>query len=166
MKLINIYKYLVLVVIAVALTVTTYSQDSGNDKGPEIQNLLKSKNFVFLAQQALPMTGRSINLTSLYSLTVKGDTVKSDLPYFGRAYVAPLNPAEGGIRFTSVENDFKAEQKKKGRVDITISLKEPGDVRRLFLSVTKSGYATLLVQSNNRQPISFNGYITVKENVK
>src|SRR4051812_10006074 len=72
----------------------------------QIQNLVNSKNYVFVAQTVLPLGGRVRNLTSPYDLKVAGDTVISDLPYFGRAFVAPIDPAEGGIRFTSTNFSY------------------------------------------------------------
>jgi len=37
------------------------------------------------------------------------------------------------------------------------------DTRLMSLSVSETGYASLQVISNNRQPITFNGYITEKK---
>ena len=109
------------------------------------------------------MRGRTIQLTSDYTLTVRGDTVIAFLPYFGRAYTAPLDPAKGGIDFTSTNFDYKAKQRKKGNWEINIKPKDADDVRQLYLSFSASGFGNLQVTSLNRQTISFNGHVNPTE---
>jgi len=153
---------------ALVSSTITFAQDSKEEEkqkdAQQIENMIQSKNYVFIARSALPMRGRNINLTSIYDLKVSGDTVISDLPYFGRAYSAPINPAEGGIHFTSNDFTYNLTERKKGGWDITILPKDTRDVRQMFLTVSESGYASLQLTSNNRQAISFNGYIKERTN--
>jgi hypothetical protein len=157
-----------MVLLALASFKIDYGQqnngDKKQDKTAQIQNLVNSKNFVFVAQTALPLSGRSINLTTPYNLKVSGDTVVSDLPYFGRTFVAPMNPSGGGIHFKSANANYTVKERKKGGWDVTILPKDAEDVRQMFLSITEEGYATLQVISNNRQSIGYNGYIDVNRN--
>lgn len=156
-------KVLLIFLIALASFKTNLGQETNADKSKnentEIQNLISSKNYVFVAQTALPIGSRAINLTTAYDLRVLGDTVVSELPYFGRAFVAPMNPSEGGIRFTSTDFNYTVKDRKKGGWDIAILPKDAKDVRQMLLSVTESGYGSLQVISNNRQQISYNGYL-------
>ena len=141
----------------------TYAQaDKEQKKETKIKNLIESKNYVFKAQTVFPLGGRSRILTSDYDLRVLGDSVVAYLPYFGRAYSAPIDPSKGGIQFTSTDYDYKVQPNKKGW-NVTITPKDALQTRELSLNVTKSGYATLIVNSNNRQSISFNGYIAAKK---
>jgi hypothetical protein len=41
-----------------------------------------------------------------------------------------------------------------------ITPKDNRDVRQMNFTISASGYATLQVSSNNRQSISYNGYIS------
>lgn len=156
-------KVIVIILLALAGFKITHAQEADENKSlktsSEIQNFINSKNYVFVAQTILPLGGRVINLTSYYDLRVSGDTVTSDLPYFGRAFVAPINPSEGGIYFTSTNYSYKVKERKKGGWDIAILPKDAKDVRQMVLSVSESGYGTLQVVSNNRQQISYNGYV-------
>ena len=140
--------------------------DKKHEQSAEIGKLIQSKNFVFVAQYALPLGGRSVNLTSLYDVKLSGDTITSDLPFYGRAFVAPINPSDGGIHFTSTKFDYTVNEKKKGGWDITIQPKDTKDVRQMFLSVSENGYASLQVTSNNRQAINYTGYVTAKNKVR
>lgn len=162
----KIIKSVFLFLIACFALHTVQAQAEGSNRDNEktnlVSNLLNSKNFVFKAQFALPMAGRSIQLTSDYDVQVKGDTVQAFLPYFGRAFSAPMNPNESGIQFTSTRFDYQqtASKKKKQSWNITIQPKDAQDVRQLTFRVFENGSATLQVVSNNRQTISYNGYIT------
>ena len=129
----------------------------------QMQKLVEGRNFVFVAQYANPLGGRNINLTSLYDLKIYNDTIMAELPYFGRAFVAPINSTDGGINFTTTKFNYKVNPKKKGGWDISIEPKDGGDVREMFLSISESGYASLQVTSNNRQGIGFTGYLTSRE---
>jgi hypothetical protein len=166
MKTINSrLKNALLFLLAAAMTLTAaYGQEGVKKKEKEVvtEEMIASKNFVFKAQSALPLGGRSIQLTSDYDLRVSKDTLVSYLPYFGRAFVAPVNPSEGGIRFTSTSFDYRVKERRKGGWEITLLPKDVREVRQLFLNVSKGGYASLQVSSNNRQPITFNGYIEEK----
>lgn len=126
-----------------------------------IKDLITSKRFVFNAQTALPLTGRMVQLTSSYDLTVKGDSLISYLPYYGRAYNIDYGSIDQGLNFTSTNFDYKIKERKKGGWDITIT---PTDTRRgvraIYMTVSENGYGTIQVEINERQNISFTGYVT------
>ena len=135
---------------------------TGKEKASSIKSLLNAKNFVFKAQSVSPTGGSLRQLTTDYDVRVSSDTVRTFLPYFGRAYSAPIDPADGGIKFTSTSFDYQLTERKKGRFDVLIRPNDNQDVRQMLFSVSKNGYATLQVLSNNRQPITFNGIVTEK----
>lgn len=145
----------------------TIAQNSKKDRESartaEVEALIQSKNFVFKAQSSTPMAGRFIQLTSEYDVRVNNDTLATYLPYFGRAFVAPIDPTRGGIRFNSTDFEYNVEEKRKGGWEILMKPRDTRDVRQLLLTVTESGYATLQVISNDRQPITFNGFIAARE---
>jgi hypothetical protein len=148
-------KFLLLSFLVGLFTTTGYSQN----KKAEIKKMVEQKQFVFHAQTALPMSGRTKHLTTEYDLKVAPDKIISYLPFFGRAYSLPYNPTEGGFNFTSEKFDYTTS-KKKGRWEISIKPKDVTDFKEFTLSISESGYGTLHAISNNRQPISFTGYIS------
>jgi|RhiMetdeSRZDD1v2_1073273.scaffolds.fasta_scaffold04721_18 uncharacterized protein DUF4251 len=153
---------LLLFITMAALPATVSAQNKKADKEAQVKSLVEGKNFVFKAQTALPTTGISRQLTTDFDLRVTQDTIVSDLPYFGRAYSAPVNATQGPLQFTSTDFQYTMTNRKKGGWDIMIVPKDVQDPRQMALSITESGYASLTVTSTNRQPISFNGYITAK----
>ncbi|HKO82476.1 MAG TPA: DUF4251 domain-containing protein [Chitinophagaceae bacterium] len=144
--------------IALLLSVTAITQAQEKDAAATEQ-LVESKNYVFKAESVNPPRGRFRQLTSEYDLVVTGDTVIAYLPYFGRAYTAPINPSEGGIKFTSSDFEYKVEKKKKRSWEVFIRPKDSRDVQELYLTIFDNSRATLRVNSVNRESISFNGYI-------
>ncbi|SFD90551.1 protein of unknown function [Chitinophaga sp. CF118] len=141
-----------------------HAQKKDDLKKEAIEQMVTSHNYVFKAQTVLP-TGAVPNrqLTAEYDLQVSPDTIICYLPYFGRAYTAPMDPTKGGIKFTSTKFDYKETQRKKGGWDILIKPHDTQDASQLSLSISSTGYASLQVISNNRQPISFSGYIDKKK---
>ncbi len=147
------------------------------------ERIIKAQHFVFNATSAMPMANQEVNdilsrfpgggagmiqLTgSQYQLIVTKDSVEAYLPYFGRAYTATMDPNESGTKFTSKKFEYKANKKKRGSWSVVLNFEDAKDTQRMILSVSEGGYATLNVNNNNRQPISFNGYLSeVKEKVK
>lgn len=117
-----------------------------------------SKKYTFHAITALPSGYPSVSLSYGYTLAISNDSVISFLPFYGRAYSAPYSSTDGGIKFTSTDYEYTVTPKKNSR-NITIKTKDQTSNTTLYLSVQKSGSATLTVLDTNRQQIQFNGRI-------
>ena len=149
-------KYL-FIIVGLLLTFTQCSSGKNATGNIDVQQLLNSRNYTFIAQYAQPLGGRQIPLTTEYTLTVKGDSLASYLPYFGQAYIAPINTSDAGLEFNSTQFDYYITANRKGNYDINIKPREEAKASQLILSVTGGGYANLQVLSTNRQAISFRG---------
>lgn len=125
-------------------------------KAGEVKELLESGAFTIDVNRALPMGGKAVNLTSPYSLELKGDSVFSYLPYFGRAYNVPYGGGEG-LRFNEsvTENDITYD--KKGNATIRFKARTNEDNFTFDIKVFTNGSATINVQPVNRQSISYYG---------
>lgn len=148
-----------LAALALSLGAACGTASQAQDNNASVESAVNSKNYIFTAQSVTPLGGRYRQLTSDYDLQVLGDSVVAFLPYFGRAYSAPLDPSQGGIKFTSTNFGYNQTPRKKGGWIISITPNDAQDVRELTLTVATGGNATLQVISNNRQSISFNGYV-------
>lgn len=138
-----------------------HTQDSSHvaQKAETIGSMLEKKQYTFKAQSVTPMSGRFRQLTSEYDLQVSPDKVVSFLPYFGRAFNAVPGASNGGLQFTATNFTHTVQQGKKGKWIITLKFKDAADVNQMMLTAYDNGTASLQVTSNNRDPISFNGYI-------
>lgn len=164
----NIIKNICLFIM-VMFSLSAYAQTSKADKkaakAADLKRLVEGKKYLFIANQAYPMGGGTINLTSSnFDLKLANDTLTAFLPYYGVAYSAPINANEGGIKLATTKFNYKVVQKKNGTYQIEIRPINPevrgaGDINWMILNVSPGGYGTLQVFSFNRQPISFNGWL-------
>ncbi|HEY4876841.1 MAG TPA: DUF4251 domain-containing protein [Puia sp.] len=134
-------------------------QQKENKKQQAVEQLINSQHYTFIPNTVLPSRGPSKTLTSEYQLKIKKDTLDACLPYFGRAYTASISLTENPLDFKTTDFKYTITESKKGGWDISIIPKNAGDARQLTLSVSQDGYASLQIICNNREPISFNGYI-------
>jgi hypothetical protein len=154
---------LLLCAISFVSMAQTTKKDRQAKKVADVKDMVENNNYVFHAEFANPMRGGNINLTSEYDLRVGKDTLVAYLPYFGRAYQAPMDPTDGGIHFTSTRFTYTKQQNKKGGWDIYVKPSDAKGVEKMFLSISEDGYASLQVTSSQRDPISFQGYIEKKK---
>lgn len=136
------------------------SKDKKAAKEADIKKKVESKHYTFLANYVLPQRGGGKQLTSEYDLRVRPDSLMSFLPYFGRAYFdVPYGGADGGIKFTSTKFTYDVKEKKKGGWEITIIPSDVKNLNRMILYISPDGYASLSVNSTNRDFITFDGYL-------
>lgn len=172
MKLIKTFSLLLLMA-------ATFSASAQTDKATTAR-IVEAKDFSFVATSAIPLDVTTINNImsrmpgnvnaggridlngDLYDLTIKPDTVKAFLPFYGRAFTATMNQDDNGYRFTSKDFDYKMSKRKKGGWEVAINTKDVRNNARMNLSISENGYAVLSVVSNDKQSITYNGY--VKEN--
>ena len=112
------------------------------------------------------MAGGVIHLTTEYTLTIKDLDIASFLPYYGVAYRADYPAGDGGIKFTETAAGADWESTRKG-YEVNLKVSTSKDVYQVYLQFSGSGYGTLQVTCNNRQPIRFSGIVrAVPENGK
>lgn len=123
---------------------------------------VNERRFTIEMESVTPQRGGYLSLTPGYRLTVTPDTVMADLPYFGRAYQAQINPSDAGVKFTSTDFEYTVKDRKKGGWDIRIKPKDATRYSQLMLTITESGHATVRVIPTDREGISYNGVIRVR----
>jgi hypothetical protein len=85
------------------------------------------------------------------------------LPYFGRMFNPSYDTSKNSYRFTSKDFTLSKILNKKGNLVYTISPKDVDHVRVIYIEVYKNGSAYVSIDSNDRQPISYNGYLMKNE---
>lgn len=164
MRILNTIPVWILAFIALSCSSTQQIPATGADN---IKSIVPARKYVFRVQSVLPMTGRTRQVAGDgYEVMVSKDTVNSYLPFFGRAYNAPIDPSRNGLDFISTNFEYTETPRKDGGWEISIKPKDNRDVQQLFLSISESGYASLQVTSNNRSPISYNGIVTAESSRK
>lgn len=125
---------------------------------PEIHSQVEARDFKVLFNFAYPFRMQPRSLTSEYSLKISGDSVYAFLPYYGVAHMAPINPADSGIKFEALMEDYQTKSvARKDESIITFKVNRGTTNYKLTLSIYNNGKATLHVNDSNRDPISFAG---------
>jgi Domain of unknown function (DUF4251) len=130
------------------------------DQTAQLKNLIDSRRFSFHAISATSMKGMTKHLTGEYFLKVSKDSLQADLPYYGRSFNTSYPPTDLSVQFNTTDFTYVADSAKKGGWSITIVPKNENSANKIYLSVTSTGYCTVQVNSNSRQPISYYGTIT------
>ncbi len=136
-----------------------HSQEETKKQISSIETLLNSKNFEFIANTAIPLSGPTRNLVgSNYSITFTPKMVVSNMPFYGNAYSGMALGRDKGMRFKGKPEDFNVVNTGKG-FEASASDKGENDSYFISISVGNSGFATLSISSNDRATISYQGEI-------
>lgn len=141
------------------LTGGTHSVSAQDSNEASIKGLIDAKRFVVQVQSVSPAKGGLRQLTPGYTFTILPDSIISELPYFGRAYQASINPSDAGIKFMSTDFQYEVKDRKKGGWDLKIRPKDNGKAHQFFITITTAGRASMRVSSSDRESISYNGFI-------
>ena len=146
------------------------ASQSATKKAQQAQSLseqIKSFNFEFIATYAYPQNFRPVYLSSPYDVKVSPDTVQAYLPYYGRAFSAPMDPSEGGIKFISTDFKYEIEKgQKAGNWIIKIITADTNRPFELNFNLWDNGSGSLNVQDRDRQNISFQGSVEAQKKPK
>lgn len=135
------------------------------NKTKETEALINSKNFDFEANFVNPQGARDINIQGeRYDVKFTSDQIESYLPYFGRAFNVGYG-GDGGMKFKGAPQEYSVEKKKKFYL-VTCKVVGDKDTYNLSLSVYFEGSASLTINSNQRETISYSGSIEASKEVK
>lgn len=127
-----------------------------SEKKEWVKKQLESGRYEIEVDKVSPKRGNTKHLSSDYSVKLKGDSVISYLPYFGRVYSAPYG-GSGGLDFTTLVSDYKLTYNKKGTATIKFDAKTEEDTYAFVINVFENGSASVSVSCMNRQSILFYG---------
>ncbi len=105
----------------------------------------------------------SRTVTPDFYLELRGDTLRSYLPYLGQAQVSPTLSPSIGLNFEEPVlsyNDGKPKSNKYTQIDIDVRTRE--DSYHYVIEMYDNGQAYIRVRSMNRDPISFDGTLEIE----
>lgn len=119
--------------------------------------LLESGSYMFSVRSASPAGGKTIQLTSPYSLEANDGNYEAYLPYFGRAYSASFGDS-GGIEFNGAPENLQiTRDDQKLSIAVSFTIQAEKDSYSVDLKVGPSGFGKLLINSKKQQSISYSG---------
>lgn len=122
----------------------------------QVEQALNDRHYTITVDYMQPAVGPSRRLDFGYSLTVKGDTLHSYLPYFGRAYNIPYGGGKG-LNFVAQIVGYTEREVKRGLKEIVIDTDNKEDQLQYVLSVFDNGSASIMVYARQRDRIGFTG---------
>ena len=174
-NLINILSAAVLLILMNSCTSTA------NLPSAKVTELLRNGEFTFMAEQAQPSnydvvnvmnslprssSSRMLDLDYGYTIVLKKSELRVELPYFGRMYSPSYDTANNSYRFTSKDFTVSQQTGKKQSSVYTIITKDQPNIRRIIMEVFSSGKTYVSIDSNDRAPISYDGYLMENEAAK
>jgi len=138
----------------------TDAEQKTQDQYNQLRSQIESRIFRFHALSATSMKGMTRQLTSDYFLKLNKENLSVNLPYYGRSFTTNYPPTDISTEFKTTQFTYKSDTLKKGGWDITIIPKNEANASKISLSITTSGYCTLRISNNSREPISYYGTIT------
>ncbi len=116
---------------------------------------LQSANFRIEIDRMYPVRGSSQHVTN-YSVTVKDGVLNSHLPYIGQAWRVPYGGGHA-LNFKADIGSYNVARTRDDGYEVRIYVKTDEDQHVYTLTVFNNGRASLDVQSQNRERISFSG---------
>ncbi len=149
-------------VLGIITACSTMTAAERAERALAVEKALELRHYVVDVQMMYPYRGQAVNVTSTYSLEVKGDTLVSYLPYFGRAYNVPYGGGKG-MNFTSLISSYEAVKDRQGRTHVRLVTDNDEDLIVFELEIFDNGHAAIDVHAREREPISYSGQLVDKE---
>ena len=154
----HILYLLLLLAISISMPCVAQNKEDKERKQEEIiKKQIENRNFKIDISKAIPQGERSVPL-SLNSITVRNDSLISDLPYFGRSFAIPYGGSNGLIFSVPIQK-MKVTEGKKGKQNIVINVETDEDDFRYNITIFPNGTSNVSVSMQNRNPISYFGRI-------
>ena len=96
-------------------------------------------------------------VTPDFFVAMRGDTLESYLPFFGRAYALPYGSPSQGLNFTSLIKGYRQSALKHNGMRMELEVASQEDRYRYQIDVYPNGKAYIRVQGQERDAVSFDG---------
>lgn len=140
----------------------------------KVQQLITAKEFSFQAERANPVSmdainviasmksngNQILNLSPGYSVNFYTHKIDSHLPYFGRVFMPSLNPDKNSFDFSVDQFTLDTSKSTSKKSVFIYSVQHSQNINKMVLEIYPNGRAYLSVDASDRQPISYDGYIS------
>ena len=170
-------KNIILTLLGLFLFTTSCTSQTYVESGV-VNSLVEQEQFTFMAESvnitnqdvmnamnSLPggSSARMQQLSYGYDIVFENKEMTVNLPYFGRTYNSSRMQDNGGFNFTSKDYSLSKKEGKKGQIVLTVKPNDIKTINAIYIEISPKGKAFVSINSNDRQPISFSGYIMKNE---
>ena len=126
-----------------------------------VKEKIESKSYVIHCDRIYPMRGQSRYITNDYSIELKGDTVRSYLPYFGVAHSASYG-GNNVLDFKKVCRDYVIKEGKKGSWVVSFTVENENETLEYQLTIYPNGNVRVFIQPMKRDSVSYSGELELE----
>ena len=128
----------------------------------QIADKLDNRRFTIDVNYMRPRGSMQPRSVDGYSLALKGDTVISYLPYFGRVSSGIFGyGGDSGLNFTGKVENYTVTYPKSGVMRVTFVTRSREDRYHYQVEVTTGGSAAITVIGDDHQSIDFEGNLHI-----
>lgn len=128
----------------------------------QIADKLDNRRFTIDVNYMRPRGSMQPRSVDGYSLALKGDTVISYLPYFGRVSSGIYGyGGDSGLNFTGKVENYTVTYPKSGLMRVTFVTRSREDRYHYQVEVTTGGSAAITVIGDDHQSIDFEGNLHI-----
>ena len=148
--------------LAACSTLTTAEKAERDAKiAQAVEAALNSRHYRVEIEWMYPNGSRARNVLSDYMMEVRGDTLLSYLPYFGRAYEVPYGGGKG-MEFIAPITNYHSVKSGKDATEISMTVDDDEDVLQYRMKIFDNGKTDINVESRKRGNISYSGSLVLK----
>lgn len=152
----------VLTLSACATSPKTGQRTANEPINTEIRDAAEARSLRISVNMANTFRGNHITLTPDYGIELHGDSVRSFLPYYGRAYRAPLR-SESPLDFDCRMTDYTTTETDDGSTRIEFETRTIDDLYKFSIDIFDNGNASIRVTAQQRESITFDGEVDETE---
>ena len=150
------------IALAACSSLTSAEKAERDEKTAQaVEKVLAERRYKVEISMMNPRRGGTVNVSPDFSLEVKGDTLVSYLPYFGRAYSVPYGGGKG-LNFTAPISEYYSAKGRKGATLITMKAANEEDVYSFRLEIFTNGSTSIDLTARERESISYSGQMEVE----
>lgn len=132
------------------------------EKALLVRELVESKRYVINCDRIYPQRYSSRYITDSYSVEMRGDTLRSYLPYIGVAQ-SPSYGGENVLNFEGVYSNYQCVEGKKGRLIVSFTVENNNETLDYELTIYTNGKANVYIQPLRRDLVSYSGELELDE---
>ena len=164
--------FAIVVVLSAAATACSSSRLTKEEKAQietrraeYVINSINSQQFTIEMDRVTPYRGISRSLSYGYLLAVKGDTIVSYLPYFGKAYSLPYGGGKGLNFESTITSQRLMRNNKKMLTTLHLFTTNDEDTYQYMVEIFDNGRSHVEVRSRLGEAISFDGYMKLPDDL-
>ena len=157
-----LYAGLALLIAACSTLTAAERAQREREVAMQVEKALGERQYTISISMMFPRRGNAVSVTPDYSVQMKGDSLFSYLPYFGRAFNVPYGGGKA-LNFSERIGSYHEQEKGNGQRHIEIGVRNEEDTYTYYIDVFDNGSSSIDVQARERDAISFSGMMTFDE---